>query len=154
MTIDANGNIVAPVQSSFYATCAAKANVTGHGTTVSLLGTSGFSWTEVQDRNADFATGNFTAPVAGFYHMSGTTQWSGLNSATSGIAYLSVSNGNIQILHNPTSIANVSTNYNVNISQVVYMDAGDNAYLAMYISGAGSDVCDLDSAQFSGYLLG
>ena len=149
------GQITAPLQPSFYASCAAKTNVTGDATTTYLVGSAGYSWTEVQDRNADFdGAGLFTAPVAGFYHMSGTMQWTGLNTATSGVAYLVVSNGNIQILHNPTNIANVGVNYNVNISQVVYMDASDTSQLAMYINGAGSDVCDLDNAQFSGYLLG
>ena len=153
--ITPNGNITAPAQSSFYATCAALVNKTGGATTTYLVGSAGYTWTEVQDRNADFdGAGLFTAPVAGFYHMSGTMQWTGLNTATSAIAYLVVSNGNIQILHNPTNIANVGVNYNINISQVVYMDASDTAQLAMYINGAGSDVCDLDNAQFSGYLLG
>jgi hypothetical protein len=155
LIIDSNGHVTAPNQSSFYASCAALANKTGNQETTYLVGSSGYTWTEVQDRNADFnGAGLFTAPVSGFYHMSGTQQWSGLNSATSGVAYLIVSNGNIQILHNPTNIANVSVNYNINISQVVYMDANDTAQLAMYINGAGSAVCDLNSAQFSGYLLG
>ena len=155
MRIDGDGHITAPYQSGFYATCAALANKTGNGTTTYIVGSAGYTWTEAEDNNADFdGAGLFTAPVDGFYHLSGTMGFSGLNGATSGVGYLIVSNGNIQILHNPTSISNVSVNYNLNISQVVYMDANDTAQMAMYINGAGSDVCDLDSAQFSGYLLG
>ena len=155
MRLDSAGHLTSSSQPAFYATCAALANKTGNGTTTYIVGSAGYTWTEAEDNNADFdGAGLFTAPVDGFYHLSGTMGFSGLNGATSGVGYLIVSNGNISILHNPTNISNVSVNYNLNISQVVYMDANDTAQMAMYINGAGSDVCDLDSAQFSGYLLG
>ena len=155
MSVATTGEINYPLQSAFFAfNSATDTNVTGDSTLYTIV-----CDTEVFDQNADYdnATGTFTAPLTGRYHLNGSCLLTGGTSMTGISLYIATSNRNIRNSFNPGAAA-VVTACNPNISHLVDMDAADTAQLKILSVDSGGKVDDVYGeasdvyTAFSGYL--
>jgi hypothetical protein len=150
--IDSSGIVTIPLQPAFSARPSAKLTNITPNTSVDL----NFA-TEIFDRNADYNAGGspstFTAPVTGVYQLNLLAY---IENLQVGSTYFQIaiitSNRNYPLVVDP----NFSTNlqyYDMTISVLADMDAGDTAYVQAYQSG-GTAATDIDTASyFSGYLV-
>lgn len=159
MVAQDTGEINYPLQPAFLAYLSATVdNVTGDGTVYNIVWDS-----EIFDQNADFNTGTgiFTAPVAGRYHFDASISYQGLlNTHTNGQITIVTSNRQyLSLLMNPYAVS-TATYTAFTLAVLADMDAGDTAYVAAAVSGAGgTKVVDIFTGPandprswFSGYL--
>jgi hypothetical protein len=151
--IDANEIVTMPKQSGFVVEAPNVANLSGDGTTVTLIHS-----TERIDKNADHdGTSTFTAPVTGLYLFCITVHTIGYNgNQTTAIVEFVTSNRTYRISHITGS--GVTTSNSV-VSQggctVADMDAADTI-TATFVSNGSSKVVDTDASNrnmFTGTLL-
>ena len=147
--IDANGHITKPLQSAFIATSASQSNVSGDGTDYQLTWTG----TEVADRNADFATPTFTAPVTGLYLLTTQFQIDQLaDDHTSIYCWFVTSNAN-HYINGEQENRTAANNQFLTGSSLVDMDANDTASITLDVRG-GSKVVDVGAGwKFTGVLI-
>jgi hypothetical protein len=135
------GEITYPLQSAFLASVTNTINnVTGDGTFYNVI-----QDTEVFDQNSDFdiSTGAFTAPVTGKYMLCASVFFSGLAVANTDTRLnIAASNRIIYIARLSVGTIITSTFYCVGNNAIVDMDAGDIAYVLVYVTGA-TKVVDL-----------
>lgn len=109
------------LQPAFYAPANTESNVTGDRTDYTVL----FAATEVFDRNADYSTPDFTAPVTGLYRFTINLEITALSdSYTEGTLAVVASNRSLVYQFDPEFITSAgSTSGTVNLSFLVDMDA-------------------------------
>lgn len=151
MSVATSGEINYPLQSAFLATASGQTDVTGDGTTYTVIFAN-----EIFDQNSDFdGTSTFTAPVTGRYVFSAGIAVDDLTAShTAGSWPITTSNRSYRI-GSCNWGANRTASTNVNASFATYlcdMDAADTAIVQVVVSN-GTKVVDIDSAsKFSGYL--
>mgnify|MGYP003150858891 CR=1 FL=1 len=112
--------------------------------------------TTVIDRNADFSSPTFTAPVTGQYVLSATVNLEGLTAAAdySKMRFVT-SNRTYEIIWQDT---NDMPQPAFNFTILCDMDAADTAIVKILVAGEAGVVVDLatssERTHFSGYLLG
>ena len=153
VVIDANGIITTPLQPAFSVGSASdQDNATGNGTAVTVL-----YGTEIFDRNGDFASSAFTAPVTGAYFLNASvTLHDHTSSNTTGRMNITTSNRAYLYEFDPAENISGAGVGSFSVTAIADMDAGDTATIAMQIFDAGSAVIDLQTSGtwFQGYLLG
>ena len=153
--IDGNGHITKPKQPSFLVSAATQSNVTGDNTDYDLLFTN-----EIIDRNADYGSSLFTAPVTGLYQLSASLYLTGI-AANHTSVFVSIVTSNrrqyiVGVDGGATDPADSGEAY-FNGSALFDMDANDTAKIQIDVRG-GSKVVDIgggtDGATFfSGALI-
>jgi hypothetical protein len=150
MVIDATGAITKPLQPSFLVKVnSTLSNVTGGGTNYDVV----FA-TEVIDRNADFSSATFTAPITGIYALHAILEISGVtDSMTQCVAFFNASNRTYYIKNDDGGNYHTSSELYINCSAVIDMDANDTVTLQLDFRN-GSDVADIGTgSHWGGYLV-
>lgn len=148
MKIDADGHVTMPLQSSFLVSPSAQQSDLSNGTTI--------VWgTETVDRNGDFASNTFTAPVTGQYLLSVVLRLrNGDSGANYMIARIETSNRHYDFIASGDRWDANPNYWSANVSTIADMDANDTVTVEWYQSG-GSNQVDVESdSRFSGHLLG
>ena len=147
--IDTTGVVTKPLQPAFFGNItSAVYNVTGDGTRYSYVPN------ELADRNNDFSTSTFTAPVAGLYLATISHNLAGISSMESGIGYIATSNRSHYWNFNPDNLANAAGSIGFSQSQICDMDASDTLVFEIKLTG-GSKVADIeDTTTMAVWLLG
>ena len=147
MVFDSTGAITKPLQPAF-----SVYNNTGQ-TDISSNTTVAFD-SELFDRNADFASSTFVAPVTGLYQLNFIVRvddldkdanWTRFQLVTSNRTYES----NIV---DPGVFASDPDYWNWTIAILAHMDTSDTAAINFQQDGGGAQV-DIGTAYFSGYLV-
>jgi len=147
---DAGGAITMPEQPAFSVT----RNSTAGNLAVNTLHT--LSWgTEIFDQNNNFSNTTFTAPVTGKYHLSTLMRWQQVDSAAAYIDLRFVTtNRSYQWIFAPDDdLAQDADFMNASASVLADMDAGDTAYMTIYISGGASQMDIEQGSHFFGFLV-
>ena len=152
VVIDANGIITTPLQPAFSVLAASdQDNATGNGTAATVaFGTERF------DKNGDFASNTFTAPVTGTYFLSATvTCHDHTGSNTTGRLQIATSNSGYLYEFDPAENISGAGVGSFAITKVCDMDAADTATVTMQIFDSSLTV-DFQSSgtNFQGYLIG
>ena len=148
MVINNDGHVTMPLQSSFIVSPSAQQSDLSNGTTI--------VWgTETVDRNGDFASNTFTAPVTGQYLLSVVLRLrNGDSGANYMIARIETSNRHYDFIASGDRWDANPNYWSANFSTVADMDANDTVTVEWYQSG-GSNQVDVESdSRFSGHLLG
>lgn len=156
VVVSAAGEMTIPTQPAFEAyNSATDGSATGDGTTATVI----FD-TEVSDQGGDYdnATGTFTAPVSGFYHLMAQVRHGTVASGhTSGFMNIATSNETIRNYWDPYANSRKSdASSTLTMSAITYMDAADTATVSTNVSGGAKDVGIIGNrgqTTFSGVLL-
>jgi hypothetical protein len=140
MAFDETGAIIKPLQPAVLATNTVnRTNVTGNNTNYTAIFNN-----EVADRNGDFASNTFTAPVTGLYLLiAHIWTYNMTSSASTWNAFFTTSNRTYDATEywvNSTSSSN--TQHAASLSVLADMDASDTATANIQINGEGSDVVE------------
>ena len=124
-------------------------NVTGDNTNYDVV----FA-TEIIDRNADFSSATFTAPVTGIYAFHAILEIEGVtDSMTQCVAFFNASNRTYYIKNDDGGNYHTSGGLYVNTSAIIDMDANDTVTLQLDFRN-GSDVVDVGTGSYwGGYLV-
>jgi len=143
---DANGAVTMPLQPAFCATAAAQSNVANAATVA--FGTERF------DQNSDFASNTFTAPVTGKYQLSYMVRMDGMDQASSytRMSLITSNRGYESAIFDTSKLSGDPTYWHFTQSVLADMDANDTAYVRWNYS-SGSQQADVNSGEFSGYLV-
>jgi len=147
MVIDANGHITKPKQPTFLARPSGAQNNIASNDTIAFV--------EIFDRNADFSSNTFTAPIEGLYHLDVTVRAGALDTAASYVRlFLTTSNRNYESIFDISKLSGDASFWTFNISVLADMDANDTAFVKWSQSGgaAQSNIGTVE-ASFSGYLV-
>ena len=145
------GAVTMPAQPAFLAFAADQANVTGDGTTYTVL----FA-TETFDQGSNFASPTFTAPVTGKYRFSVTVRLEGvLVGHTSSVLQFVTSNRNYALsIINPFVIFDASNGLvTLSGTTLADMDAADTCTVTLVVSNSTKTVDIGGSGFFSGELV-
>ena len=149
MKIDTAGIITKPLQPAF---------ILKKDTVQTDVGTSEFdiSWeTEIADRNGDFSTPSFTAPVTGIYQMDVQVEGVQLDSAGqyTQLRLLASNRSFYTVFRNPTQLS-ADSSVDLKLSVMVDMDANDTAKVTMHFANGHltSDI-GISYSSWSGYLV-
>jgi hypothetical protein len=147
MVIDANGHITKPLQPAF--SVAKSGHQSNYGTGIIAVTFD----TERFDQNGDFSSNTFTAPVTGRYQLSYNIYMDGL---TDDAAYygsnLVTSNRKYYFIFDP-DFGQDAGYWNMNMSLLVEMDAGDTASVELEVHASASGNNDLNGVTtFHGFL--
>ena len=149
MSFDANGIITKPLQPAFLAQPSSiQSNiVTGQSVTLTFA-------TERFDQNSDYNTSNsnFTAPVAGKYHLETCIRTQVVDTAAEYYNFeIVTTNRGYQNIIDPNFSADV-VYWTIVITALADMDAGDTAYVRVRQQG-GTQQTDFETpSHFSGFL--
>ena len=153
VVIDANGIITTPLQPAFSVVPAsAQDNGTGDGTEITVV-----FGTEVFDKNGDFASNAFTAPVTGSYFLTASVSiHDHTSSNTTGRMHISTSNRGYMYEFDPAENISGAGVGSFAITVLADMDAGDTASVLLNIFDAGSKLVDIQASGtfFQGHLVG
>ena len=150
IVIDEAGHVTKPLQSAFLGTVGAIANVTGDSTTYTYIAAS-----EVVDRNGDFSTSTFTAPVTGLYHCYVQHNIGGITSSTTGwTSIINTSNRGYYWNMNPYAISAGGTTVGLSHSVIADLDASDTLTFTVDITGGAKVVDTEDTTVLGVFLLG
>ena len=132
MAFDETGAIIKPLQPAVIAkNSTVRNNVTGDNTNYTAVYD-----TEIVDRNADFASNTFTAPVGGLYLIIGHVWFHGLTSSTTSFkALITTSNRIYDYLQYWVHTGNQSTQEGGSFSVLADMDASDTATVNVRVNG-------------------
>ena len=149
MSFDETGAILKPLQPAFFGNItSAVNNQTGDDTVYSYVPN------ELADRNGDFSTSTFTAPVAGLYLATVHHNLAGITSMESGQGRITTSNREHYWNFNPNNLANAAGSIGFSQSQICDMDASDTLIFKIRLTG-GSQVADIeDTTTMAVFLLG
>ena len=148
MKIDTAGIITKPLQSAFFGTVAQIANVTGDTTVYSYIPS------EVVDRNADFATSTFTAPVTGLYMATANHNIYGVSSHENGQGRITTSNRAYYVNFSPNNYANAGGSFGVAQTLIVELDASDTLSFNISLNGGSKVAGTEDTTTMGVFLLG
>jgi hypothetical protein len=137
-----------PNQSSFIVSPSQAQNDLANGDTI--------VWgTETVDRNSDFASSTFTAPVTGQYLLSVVLRLRNGDAAASYmIARIETSNRHYDFIASGDRWDANPNYWSANFSTVADMDANDTVTVEWYQSGGSNQVDVETDSRFSGHLLG
>ena len=147
---DAAGHITMPKQPSFIASVSSTQSNLANDDTIVMPEVSG------TDRNADFASNTFTAPVTGLYQFNVSVSVTQLdNAATYNRVSLVTSNRvyNFNITSTQSFNGNDPSYYVFMGSTLADMDAGDTAFCRWSQAGGDVQADVFDSSYFSGFLV-
>jgi hypothetical protein len=150
IVIDETGAVTKPLQPSFLVSPSGTlSNVTGDNTNYDVV----FA-TEVIDRNADFSSATFTAPVTGIYAFHAILEVEGVtDSHTQCVAFFNASNRTYYIKNDDGGNYHASGGLYMNFSGIIDMDANDTVTLQLDFRN-GSKVVDVGSGSYwGGYLV-
>ena len=150
LSIDANGHVTMPKQSSFLASFStANTNIALNSAVHQYFDT------EVYDINGDYASNTFTAPVTGKYFLQVRVRVDNIPTDAAYMwFYIQTSNRVHSIdFFDPDNFDGGGIYYTAQGSIVADMDASDTATFNIHQSG-GTQQTDLISGFFSGHLLG
>ena len=148
MNIDSTGAVTKPLQPAFLVRPASTQNNFAVSSEVVVV-----FGTEVFDRNADFASNTFTAPVTGLYQFNASLRIEGVDSASS-YYYIDIrtSNRDYQFIFDP-DFGQDNAYFTMVVSCLADMDAGDTADVAI-LQGSGTQQTDIMiQSHFTGYLV-
>jgi len=139
MAFDETGAIIKPLQPAVIAKNSVnRTNVTGNNTNYTAI----FD-TEYADRNADFASNTFTAPVTGLYLIIAQIWiYNMTSSATTFNAFITTSNRTYDVQHYWVHSSNQEGQTSGSFSVLADMDASDTATANVQVNGEGSDVVE------------
>ncbi len=150
MLMDSTGAMTKPLQPAFLVQASGQTDLSTNATT-----TIGFSAVFDQGSDFDSSTEQFTAPVTGKYQFNVYLRIDQVDNASQ---YTQV-----QIVTSNRTIYGIYTNngydadldyMTMGISQLMDMDAGDTANIAVYLPSLGSAQLDVtDASYWSGYLV-
>ena len=148
MVIDANGHITKPLQSAFLVHPASQQdNLTVDAYTSIAFGTERF------DRNGDFSSNTFTAPVTGVYQLNLMYYLLSIDIDTSYYQFnLDTSNKTYYGILDPNYSADKAYQH-ICISILADMDANDTASARIYTAGGAAQTDVAVASMFSGYLV-
>ena len=154
MVIDANGHITMPLQPAFNVNkSAVQTNMAINSETTITFDTERF------DKNADFASNTFTAPVTGRYQLNANVNMSQIDTAAGYvIIYISTSNKKYLSFIDPGQFNGDLDYLTLNRSILADMDANDTAVVS-FLQNGGSAQVDVAGGSgdvgtsFSGYLV-
>tara|TARA_R100001509_G_scaffold95334_1_gene55405 strand:+ start:224 stop:787 length:564 start_codon:yes stop_codon:yes gene_type:complete len=152
VTKDSNGIMVNATQPAFSVTPSSdQDNATGGGTAATVV-----FGTEIFDKNADFASNTFTAPVTGTYFLNAIVKFHDHTTGmTTGRLNIVTSNRSYLYEFDPAENISGSGDGTAQVTAVADMDASDTATVTLQIFDA-TDVVDINAANttFQGFLLG
>lgn len=152
VNIDANGIITTPLQPAFSAVPASDQNdATGNGTEVTVV-----YGTEIFDKNSDFSSNTFTAPVTGSYFLNASVTVHDLTSSNTTLRlYISTSNRAYMYEADPAENISGAGVGSFSITALADMDAGDVAVVrfVMFDSTLSVDI-QTSGTFFQGHLIG
>jgi hypothetical protein len=139
MAFDETGAVIKPLQPAVIArNTTNRTNVTGNNTNYTALFDS-----EIVDRNADFASNTFTAPVGGLYLLIAQIWiYNMTSSASTYNAFFTTSNRTYNYQHYWVHSSNQEGQTSGSFSVLADMDASDTATANIQINGEGSDVVE------------
>ena len=153
MRIHGSGAITAPLQPAFSVVPASdQDNATGNGTNATVV-----FGTEIFDKNADFASNTFTAPVTGSYFLSASvTVHDHTSSNTTGRLQIVTSNRAYLYEFDPAENISGAGVGSFSVTVLADMDAADTSTVTMQIFDAGSAAVDIQASGtfFQGHLVG
>ena len=150
MKIDGAGIVTKPLQPAF---------ILKKGSAQTDVGTAEFdiSWeTEIVDRNADFGTPSFTAPVTGIYQMDIQIEGVQLDSATNATTQLRLlaSNRSFYTVFRNDLQLSADASVDLKLSVMVDMDANDTVKVTMlFANGHTTSDISYSYTHWSGYLV-
>ena len=146
MKIDSTGAMTKPLQPAFAVSPASTQSDLAINTVVDIA-----FGTEYIDRNADFASNTFTAPVTGLYQLSVHIYTTNLDVTANYVQFnLLTSNRGYTHVIGPNFSSDLEY-YPIAITALADMDAGDTAKVQFYQSG-GAAQQDIITANFTGSL--
>tara|TARA_A100000172_G_C2992429_1_gene93312 strand:- start:40 stop:702 length:663 start_codon:yes stop_codon:yes gene_type:complete len=150
IVIDENGHVTMPLQPAFLVNSSGVTNfATGQWNTLTFD-------TEREDKNGDFASNTFTAPVTGMYLLTAWIYYQNMDSAAASVeTWFYASNRTEGIMVNsPGQDLSADAAYQGYSGSIVMdMDANDTVYIRMY-QDAGAAQMDLNvTSAFAGCLL-
>ena len=149
MTIDSIGAITKPLQPCFFGTSGIISNCTGDETELTCTPV------EVTDRNADFSSQTFTAPVTGLYMIMFNCFLSGLAAAhTAGRTYISTSNRGLYNNTDFGAVASGGTTFGMTQTVITDLDASDTVQFKVKVDEGDKTVDLQDTTTFGIWLLG
>jgi hypothetical protein len=139
MAFDETGAVIKPLQPAVIArNTTNRTNVTGNNTNYTALFDS-----EIVDRNADFASNTFTAPVGGLYLLIAQIWiYNMTSSASTYNAFFTTSNRTYNYQHYWVHSSNQEGQTSGSFSVLADMDASDTATANVQVNGEGSDVVE------------
>jgi len=151
IAISSAGEVTMPSQPAFLASNSLASNVTGDGTTYTMVYAN-----EIYDQNSDFdGTSTFTAPVTGRYLFCASIVLGELSA--------SFTAGSMRIVTSNRTITADSANYGaersgsniliISVSHMVDMDAADTCTIDVTVSGSTKTVDTNANGYFSGTLM-
>ena len=151
LRIDSAGHITMPSQSAF------QFRKSAQQTNFSIGSDQTVTWdTQIIDKNSDFASNTFTAPVTGTYFLNTQIRFDNQDSAASYYqVIINTSNRTYALTIDPEGFDSNNSYWTEGLSVVADMDASDTAYVQVRQQG-GSAQTDIDhgaSSWFSGHLL-
>ena len=148
MVIDANGHITKPLQSAFNVQKSSSGQ-----TNVSTNTTVTFD-SEIFDRNGDFASNTFTAPVTGVYQLNFIVRVDELDTDANWTRFqLVTSNRTYEPnIVDPGAFSGDPNYWNWTIAVLADMDANDTVTVNFQQDGGAAQV-DIGTVFFSGYLV-
>ena len=150
LNVDDSGHVTMPLQPAFIASVSSTQSNLANDDTIVMPEVSG------TDRNSDFASNTFTAPVTGLYQFNVSISVTELDEdATYNRVTLVTSNRNYNFnITSTQSFNGTDPDYYVFMgSTLADMDAADTAYCRWSQSGASNTADVFDSSYFSGYLV-
>ena len=156
MSIDSSGAVTKPLQPAcMFQLDSSDTNTTGDGTTVQVGSTDG-AFTEIFDVNGDLgATASFTAPVTGYYQVSGSISLRSLGAAHDDLqVHCVASNRTYTVRIKPADIADAyAASVVFPYSCLLDMDVNDTVYLTYRVRGGTKVVDPGDEGKHTIYLV-
>jgi autotransporter-associated beta strand protein len=150
IVIDENGHVTKPLQSAFLVIPAStQSNVATDSDVTVAFGT------EVIDRNGDFSSNTFTAPVTGLYQLNATIEVENVDGAGDTYSKISfkASNRDRRFFIDYNRVQTDSTIMTMAGSILVDMDANDTVHLEWYQAGGTAQADISAQSTFSGALI-
>jgi len=149
LSCDANGAVTMPLQPAFQAIpSSGQDNFAINSNVTVAFGTERF------DKNADFASSTFTAPVAGVYQFAATLYMNNIDSAADYYEIrLTTTNKTYFSIIDPGQFNGDLVYFSLNVSVLADMAANDTCFVAIRQSGGTAQTDIGVSSNFSGYLV-
>ena len=147
--IDATGAVTMPLQPAFQVIPASNQNNIAIDSNVTVVfGTERF------DKNADFASNTFTAPVTGVYQLNAKLYMNTIDTAADYYEIqLRTSNKNYFSIIDPDGFSGDLVYFTLNVSVLADMDASDTVFVAIRQVGGTAQTDITTESNFSGYLV-